>query len=348
MIRFTKVLAVVGAFVAFGCGESATQERVHVFHGEAQGTTYTVKYIAEQSLPSSVVEGPIEDVDVALNAWRSDSWLTKVNEMDAGRLVIPDSAGIWQAMWDQSNALYRRSNGAFDVTVEPWMRLWGFRTEHVEAVTQQHVDSVRMFVGLNGSVFQTEQSTPNGFALLKRDGRGRLDFNAIAQGYTVDLMLEALQSAGVHHAMVELGGEVRCVGMNAEGEPWRIAVDRPQAEGRTLQAILSVGDRAVCTSGNYRKVRVVNGQPISHTIDPRTGRPVTHGLLSATVMAPTAAMADGFATACMVMGPDVGREWIQSQGNEVDALFITAGDGDGFDHWATARLVESLEWLGEE
>ena len=347
-LRFTKVLAVAGAFVAFGCGETPTQEHVQVFHGEAQGTTYTVKYLAKQGLASSVVEGPIEAVDVAMNAWRSDSWLTQVNGMDAGRLVIPDSAGIWQAMWDQSNALHRQSNGAFDVTVEPWMRLWGFRGEHVDQVTQQQVDSVRMFVGLNGSVFQTERSEPKGFALLKRDGRGRLDFNAIAQGYTVDLMLEALQREGVRHAMVELGGEVRCVGTNAQGEPWRIAVDRPQAEGRTLQAIVPVEDRAVCTSGNYRKVRVVNGQTISHTIDPRTGRPVTHGLLSATVMAPTAAMADGLATACMVMGPDAGKEWIQLQGDKVDALFITAREGDGFDHWATPRLAASLEWLGED
>ena len=138
-------------------------------------------------------------------------------------------------------------------TVEPWMRLWGFCYEHVDQVTQQQVDSVRMFVGLNGSVFQTERSEPKGFALLKRDGRGRLDFNAIAQGYTVDLMLEALQREGVRHAMVELGGEV-AAGTNAQGEPWRIAVDRPQAEGRDL-----AGHRASGRQGRVHERRIPEG-----------------------------------------------------------------------------------------
>ena len=149
--------------------------------------------------------------------------------------------------------------------------------------------------------------------------RTELDFNAVAQGYTVDAMAQVLLDRGVTNMMVELGGEVKCLGLNQHSQPWRIAIDRPQEEGRTLQAVLPVADMSICTSGNYRKVSVVNGQRFSHTLDPRTGAPVTHGLLSATVLAPEAAYADAFATACMVLGPEVARlgGQMQAQGEEL-------------------------------
>ena len=148
--------------------------------------------------------------------------------------------------------------------------------------------------------------------------------------------------------MVELGGEVKCLGRNLKGDLWRIAIDRPQAVGRTLQAVLALENTSICTSGNYRKVSVVNGQKLSHTLDPRTGAPVTHGLLSATVVTPSAAYADAYATVCMVLGPDRGAAWVDSlqrAGKPVEALFILDDGEGGYAFWATPAMRDQLEWF---
>ena len=156
----------------------------------------------------------------------------------------------------------------------------------------------------------------------------------------MDGLAEVLQMEGVAHAMVELGGEVKCWGLNPQGQPWRIAVDRPQAVGRSLQAIYPVENTSVCTSGNYRKTTVVNGQRVSHTLDPRTGRPVEHSLLSATVVTPSAAYADAYATVCMVLGR--GRRGMDRQlaasWQAGGALFIMADSTDAYSFWATPKM----------
>ena len=360
--RITKALAVAGAFVAFGCGDgdaepSHTTDRVWMHHGEAQGTTYTVKYVSGDSVPQSALEACLETVDVEMNAWRPSSMLSQFNastEVDVA-FQLKDPAGVWKDVWRISEEVHRQSRGAFDVTVGPLMKLWGFRMERRDTVTQAMVDSVRPFAHFADDVVQfTPQADVEGDAqsgdatLRKRDVRSELDFNAVAQGYTVDALAQVLLDRGVEHMMVELGGEVKCLGQNQQGQPWRIAIDRPQEEGRTLQAILPVTDMSICTSGNYRKVSVVNGQRFSHTLDPRTGVPVTHGLLSATVVAPEAAYADAYATACMVLGPEEGQRWIaqmQKEGEVLEALFIMDGVDGNYTYWATQALEDQLEWL---
>ena len=322
-----------------------------VHHGEAQGTTYTVKYVSQDSVSQAAFEACLEEVDVEMNAWRPSSTLSKFNasvQVDAA-FSFADSAGVWEDVWRISEDVHRLSGEAFDVTVGPLMKLWGFRMERREVVTQAMVDSVRPFAHFADDVVRFVPKSQGGDATLsKSDPRTELDFNAVAQGYTVDAMAQVLLDRGVTDMMVELGGEVKCLGLNPVGQPWRIAIDRPQEEGRTLQAILPVTDMSICTSGNYRKVSVVNGQRLSHTLDPRTGVPVTHRLLSATVVAPEAAYADAFATACMVLGPEDGQRWIaqmQDQGENLEALFIMDGAGGEFTYWATPLLDAQLEWL---
>lgn len=348
------------AFVALGCGEKATLpagQQIWVHQGEAQGTTYTIKYVAQDSVPQSAFEQELEVVDVEMNAWRPESVLSRFNRFNRTDTVfaLKDPRQVWSLLWDISSDVHRESFGAFDVTMAPLMRLWGFRMEHRETVTQAMVDSVRAFARFRTDVVdyndvEDEQGRRMGGHLSKGDARVQLDFNAVAQGYTVDGLAEVLESYGVAHAMVELGGEVKCWGQNAEGKPWRIAIDRPQAIGRSLQAILPVQNTSVCTSGNYRKTSVVNGMRLSHTIDPRTGAPVQHGLLSATVMTPSAAYADAYATVCMVLGPESGAAWIDSlqrEGRDVEAMFIMDDGGEGFTFWATPTMRKSLNWLQE-
>jgi len=358
--RITKALAVAGAFVAFGCGEAPEpQEDARgtewVHRGPAQGTTYTIKYIAQDSVPQMAIDAALEEVDIEMNAWRAESALSRFNAFTRTDTVfeVADEAGVWSLLWDISSDVHRESKGAFDVAMAPLMKLWGFRMQHRDVVTPGMVDSVHAFARFRTDVLDfNEIEDASGLAvgghLSKGDPRAELDFNAVAQGFTVDGLAEVLMDHGVMDMMVELGGEVKCMGTNLQGQPWRIAIDRPQAEGRTLQAVLPLNNQSVCTSGNYRKVTVVNGQKLSHTLDPRTGAPVTHGLLSATIVTPSAAYADAYATVCMVLGPDRGAAWVDSlqrEGKDVEALFIMDGEGEDYSFWATPQLRNALEWL---
>ena len=358
--RMTKALALAGAFVAFGCGESSQPQEdprgtEWDHRGPAQGTTYTIKYIAPDSVPQEAIDAALEEVDIEMNAWRAESALSRFNAFNRTDTVfeVADEAGVWSLLWDISSDVHRESKGAFDVAMAPLMKLWGFRMQHREIVTPAMVDSVHAFARFRTDVVDFNEildavGLAVGGHLSKGDPRAELDFNAVAQGFTVDGLAEVLMDHGVMDMMVELGGEVKCMGTNLQGQPWRIAIDRPQAEGRTLQAILPMDNQSVCTSGNYRKVTVVNGQKLSHTLDPRTGAPVTHGLLSATIVTPSAAYADAYATVCMVLGPDRGAAWVDSlqrTGKDVEALFIMDGGGEDYSFWATPQLRNALEWL---
>ncbi|OUU17300.1 MAG: hypothetical protein CBC05_05015 [Crocinitomicaceae bacterium TMED45] len=358
--RITKALAVAGAFVAFGCGESSQPQddprgTEWVHRGPAQGTTYTIKYIAPDSVPQEAIDAALEEVDIEMNAWRAESALSRFNAFNRTDTVfeVADEAGVWSLLWDISSDVHRESKGAFDIAMAPLMKLWGFRMQHREIVTPSMVDSVHAFARFRTDVVDFNEvldavGLAVGGHLSKGDPRAELDFNAVAQGFTVDGLAEVLMDHGVMDMMVELGGEVKCMGTNLQGQPWRIAIDRPQAEGRTLQAILPMDNQSVCTSGNYRKVTVVNGQKLSHTLDPRTGAPVTHGLLSATIVTPSAAYADAYATVCMVLGPDRGAAWVDSlqrTGKDVEALFIMDGGREDYSFWATPQLRNALEWL---
>jgi len=225
------------------------------------------------------------------------------------------------------------------------------------------VDSIMNFVGFRtDNIDLDEQETSENYLethVIKGDGRTQLDFNAIAQGYTVDILIDLLMESGIDNAMVEMGGEVRCIGINLKGLPWRIAVDKPVindgAGGRPLQAILEVQNASVCTSGNYRKFKEIDGVRVSHTIDPRTGYPAYHSLLSVTIQAGSAAIADAYATACMVLGPIDGRDFIErmrkdNSGTPIEALFIMDAGGNStleepFEFWTTDGWKEAIIWL---
>ena len=356
--QMTKVLAIAGAFVALGCGGGMPESgkgKEWIHQGYAQGTTYTIKYIAPDSVPQAKIDAALEEVDIEMNAWRAESALSRFNAFSRTDTVfeLDDEAGVWSLLWDISSDVHRESYGAFDVAIAPLMKLWGFRMEHRDVVTSDMVDSVRAFARFRTDVVDLNEilddsGLTEGVHLSKGDVRAQLDFNAVAQGFTVDGLSEVLLDYGVTDMMIELGGEVKCMGLNKHGHAWRIAIDRPQENGRTLQAVLPLKDMSVCTSGSYRKASVVNGKRHSHTLDPRTGKPVTHGLLSATIVTPSAAYADAYATVCMVLGPDRGAVWVDSlqrAGKDIEAFFIVDQEGGDHSFWATESLREDLEWL---
>jgi thiamine biosynthesis lipoprotein len=358
-IKMATVFVVINLF---SCG-STSVERIH--SGEAQGTTYQIKYHGSEGVTQLQVDSVIESMDVEMNTWRNDSRITKINNFNREDTVYSfyDKSKIWSVIWDMSWEIHRDSEGAFDPTVKPLVDLWGFGLKHVDSVDSMQVDSIMNFVGYRtDNIDLDEVETREKYLethIIKGDGRTQLDFNAIAQGYTVDMLMDLLTEVGIENAMVELGGEVRCIGVNLKGLPWRIAVDKPVIfevdGGRPLQAILEVNNASVCTSGNYRKFKEINGIRVSHTIDPRTGYPAYNGLLSVTIQAGSAAIADAYATACMVLGPEDGRVFINrmrqnNSGTHIEALFIIdAGVNstleEPFEFWATEGWKEAIIWL---
>jgi thiamine biosynthesis lipoprotein len=364
----SKAASVLGAallFVQFtaliSCASNARRtEQLHV--GQTQGTTYMVKYLAEDPIPQSEIDSVLHDVDVALNLWWPSSVISKVNAWSRTDTVFDfvDTAMVWSVVFDRSRELYRESGGAFDPTVQPLVELWGFGLSNRTAVTQEAVDSVMMHVGFDWSridmneIYESRQYVRT--EMLKRDPGCGLDFNSIAQGYTVDLMSDLLMRHNIQDFMVEIGGEVKCHGVNAEGNSWRIAIDKPVTdwtEGRQLEAIVELDNAALCTSGSYRKFYMDGDIRRSHTIDPRTGYPVEHGLLSVTIRAADASTADGLATACMVLGESEGRDFVLTYRNNhpeeaIEAFFIYSGPSGNPEHWLSPGWSNTISFLGSE
>ncbi len=285
----------IGCVSQGGSGEGSSYTTVDGF---TQGSTYHIVYNDPQGRDlRTPIEELLEDFDNSMSVYNPSSLLTRLNRNDPA--AVPDR---WIA---ECLAIARRisddTDGAFDITLRPLIEAYRIGSDDTpRLLSQREIDSIRVFTGYRKARIE-------GGRLVKSDPRLALDFNAIAQGYSADLMGAMFDSLGVADYLVEIGGEILCRGRNPQGGEWRVGIDRPiegnLVPGEELQTILKLSDRGLVTSGNYRKFAYdENGNKVTHTIDPHTLRPAVHNLLSATIIAPTAAVADGYATACMVLG----------------------------------------------
>ena len=323
MYRTVLPLLLCLLLLPFGC---RPEERYVRFEGFAQGGTYHVtcalpRRISEQAVRRDV-DSLLHDIDFSLSGYNKGSLLSRLN---AGEDPCLD--GYFIACFDRSKEIWAESGGAFDPSAAPLFDLWGFGFQEKGAVSQAAIDSILSFVGMDLLTLETRE---DGVHLVKADPRCRLNFNAVAQGFSCDVVARHLEALGCTSYLVDIGREIACKGVNAAGGPWRIGLDRPfdgnYEEGKDLQAIIEVSDCGIVTSGNYRKFYVENGQKFAHTIDPATGRPVTHNLLSATVVAADATTADAYATWLMVAGPGPARALL-AQRPGLDALLVYDQDG---------------------
>ena len=309
MKRLTPLLLVL--LTALSC---TRQDRYIQFTGYAQGGTYSVK-LNLGGIPGRIrrhperiragVDSILTLVDTTLSGYNKRSQLSRFN---AGEPV--ESGGIFKEIYSMTRNFYDETDGALDMAAGPLFDAWGFGFTTDSLPSGAVVDSLLGVCGmdkLDGNMHATVPGV-----------RPKLNFNAIAQGYTCDLVADYLHALGAEDMLVDIG-EIYCDGVNPSGKPWSIGVDRPvdgnMTPGADLDGVwLSDGSaRGVVTSGNYRKFYVKDGRKYSHTIDPRTGYPVSHSLLSATVVAPTAAAADAYATYCMVIGLEAARSFILSR-----------------------------------
>jgi len=295
-----------------------------VLSGPTMGTTWHLRAIAPAAGPDAaaiaeLLRRTLEEVDLAMSTYRPDSAISRFNASDSVEWF-----DVPQALADtvvESLRIGALSGGAFDITISPLVSLWGFGTgtPRQQPPSDEEIAAALAITG-QGKLAASERPP----ALRKAEPALRLDLDAIAPGYAVDLVAERLQASGIDNYMIEIGGEVRVHGRNAQGEAWRIGVERPDEEGRSVARVLHLEDMAVSTSGDYRDFFEADGQRYSHTLDPRSGRPVTHALASVTILRPTAVEADGVATALSVLGPDEGYDLAESQGWA--ALFIQRTD----------------------
>jgi thiamine biosynthesis lipoprotein len=306
------------------------------FTGFTQGTTYSIvyenrKHINPEELKLNV-EKILHDFDMSLSVYNDSSIISKIN---LNVNAVPDS--FFFDVFTKSFLISNMTDGAFDITVGPLVRAWGFGPDDQKNFTAEKRDSLMKLVGME------KISLVNGH-VIKSDPGIKLDVNAIAQGYSVDVVCRYLRSLGILNCLVEIGGEVRAIGTKA-GALWRIGIDRPEDNnmipGQSLQAIIKISDKAVSTSGNYRKFYVEDGIKYSHTIDPKTGYPAKNRLLSATIIADDCTMADGIATACMVMGKEKAIDFITSHPG-LSAYFVFSDDSGNFKTWMSDELKKSI------
>jgi thiamine biosynthesis lipoprotein len=286
--------------------------------GQAQGTTFHITYLDAQGRDfSQPVDSFFRLIDRSMSLWDSTSVISRLNRNEAGVVVDEHFAAVFRRSQEVSAA----TEGVFDITVGPLVRAWGFSYKKgLPPPDSAQVDSLRQFIGFQKIRLE------NG-VLQKADPRIQVDMNAIAQGYTVDVLAEFLAKQGVANYMVEIGGEVRTAGRNEHGEEWRIGIDKPVAEAgneRPLQTVVPVSGKALATSGSYRKFVERDGKKYSHAIDPRTGYPITHNLLSVSVLADDCATADAYATAFLVLGLEKSMEIAQQKDLKIYGIYTDA------------------------
>jgi len=306
------------------------------FQGFTQGTTYSLTY---QHATLSDLQVEIDSIlrvfDNSLSSYESKSIISAVNRNDPG--VRTDS--MFRTVFRESSRVYQVTGGAFDITLAPLINAWGFGPGQQLDVDSVLVDSLLQYVGM-------DKITLEGDLVIKTDPHVMLNVNAIAQGYSVDVLAAYLESLGCKNYMVEIGGEIRTRGMNPKGNFWRIGVDRPEEgnmiPGKQLQVIISMHNRSLATSGNYRKFYEKDGVMITHSIDPATGYPKASNLLSVSILSDECMTADAYATACMVMGLEKAKIFVEKQ-KGVDAYFIYSDEFGNYQIWHTDGMKKYIE-----
>lgn len=338
LYRLSAILFVLFALLS-AC--NTRKPVIENFTGLTQGTTYSIVYdnrinISPLDLKMRV-EQILHDFDNSLSVYQDSSIISRINRNED---AVPDF--FFVDVYNKSVLISEMTGGAFDITVGPLVRAWGFGPDDHKNFTEGKRDSLLSLVGMD------KIKLVNGRIVKSLPGV-TIDVNAIAQGYSVDVVCRFLKSLGLTDYLVEIGGEVMAVGSKG-GAPWKIGIDRPEDNnlipGQSLQAIIKVIDQAVSTSGNYRKFYVENGIKYSHTIDPKTGYPAKNRLLSATIVAGNCTMADGIATACMVMGKDKAIEFIRAH-SELSAYFVFSDDSGEFQSWMSDDLKKKISETGK-
>jgi thiamine biosynthesis lipoprotein len=304
------LLLTVCSILLMGCGEQPYQHD----QGFVFGTIYNITYQSADNLQTEI-EAALQQVDGEFSMFNEQSTVARLNRGEQA-----DTNAMFSEVWQLARQVSAETNGAFDITVAPLVNAWGFGFKHEQLPTARQVDSLLQV-------------------------RNQMDFSAIAKGYGCDMVARLLQSRGITNYMIEIGGEVVLGGRSPSDADWHIGVNKPTADTLAIDGelftVLNITDRAMATSGNYRNFYDKDGRRYAHTIDPRTGYPVQHSLLSATVIAANCATADAYATAFMVLGLDSARLVLQRH-PELEAYLIYTDEHQQLQAWHSPTLADKI------
>lgn len=317
--QFTFLLYI---FLVVGCKNINTKNYIS-FGGFIQGTTYQITYFSNENKDyRQQIDGLLVRFDSSLSTYKPYSLITRINNNDS--LVEIDD--YFEVVFNKAYQVYEETNGAFDITVAPVINAWGFGPEKRVEVDSAKIIGLLKFVGMQHVKIDNHK-------IYKKFPEVKLDVNAIAQGYSVDIIADFFDKEGIDNYLVEIGGEIRTRGVNRNGGPWRIGIDKPidnnQVPGQELQTIVQLQNKAIATSGNYRKFFEEDGIKYAHTINPKTGFQEKHSLLSVTVLSNDCISADAYATAFMIMGLEQSIEFVNNR-PDLEAYFIYSDKGGNF------------------
>ena len=323
------------AFLIVGTVIIVSRQHSTPYHhdkGMVFGTVYHITYQSPQNLQKEI-ESQLAQVDASLSPFNKRSIITAINE---NRDTVVNK--MFTDVFTLAMKISDITDGSFDITVAPLVNAWGFGFKGGAMPTRHQVDSLKRLVGYR------KVSLANG-RVTKSDPRIMLDCSSIAKGYGCDVVAHYLRSKGIDNYMIEIGGEIVTRGISEKRLPWKIGVTKPTDDSlnvnQEIQTVINVTDKAMATSGNYRNFYYKNGRKYAHTIDPATGYPVQHTILSSTVIADDCATADAYATAFMVMGLDKAKA-VLSRHPELMAYFILAGADGNNDVWYSPSMKDKI------
>jgi FAD:protein FMN transferase len=308
--------------------------------GKAQGTTYHITYYdANNRNLKAAIEKILLDFDNSVSTYNPNSIISKINSNQKG--VVVDN--YFKTCFKKAKEVWKNTNGAFDPTVYPLVNMWGFGPGKKEKIEKAKIDSVLQFVG-----FQLIKLKGN--RIIKKDKRVALDFNAFAQGYSVDVVADFLNSKKIESYVVEIGGEVFAKGKKPNGDFWTVGIEKPidnTEPNNPLKAIVKLENLAIATSGNYRKFTIVDGIKYAHHIDPKTGYPTKNNLLSASVFSKECISSDANATGILVMGLEKAISFLQLH-PELQAYLIYSDEKGNYQIYETPDLKSILSESDEQ
>lgn len=303
--------------------------------GSTMGTTYSVKYLdTEGRNLQAQIDSLLVAFNMSLSTYIPESEISRFNREGSHRYETP----FFYPVLERSKEIYKNTGGAFDPTVGPLVNAWGFGPEGRQSPGKSTVDSLRQLVSYDSIVFDTAR-------VQKRKEGIKLDFSAIAKGYGVDVVAQYLLTQGIENLFVEIGGEIYARGNSERGTPWRVGVNYPAGsieDQQNAQAIVSLENRAIATSGNYRNYYEVDGIKYSHTISPVTGYPVNHSLLSASVFATDCMTADAYATAFMVMGWEKAIK-VDEQQDDIEVYLIYNDENGALKTYSSPGIADKIQ-----
>lgn len=327
-------LILVSLIIITGC--NSENKSLIKIDGKAQGTTWHITYLSEDSSNhKSAIDSLLKLIDNSMSTYLPSSIISRINKNDKDVIVDHYFVDVYK----KSREVSEKTGGLFDVTVAPLVNAWGFGFTKKASVDSAMIDSILNFVDYKMIRLQ-------GNKLIKTKPQTMLDFNAIAQGYSVDVLTAYLESMGINNYLVELGGEVKAKGKK-NNENWKVGIDQPNENNiseRKLEAIINLNNKALATSGNYRKFYEENGKKYAHILDPHSGYPAKQDLLSATVLAADAITADAYATAFMVMGLERSKQFLANNKDlNLEVYFIFDQNGS----WKTYSSESLKKWIKE-